>query len=175
MTLLVRQLGVDRRASAAAEMALVMPLLLILMFSCFELGNYFYNEHTLLKGVRDGARYAARQSFANYTTCSGSVPTPGAAGTVNDNTKLIVRKGVLDSTAPDLLPNWDTGTFSATMTCSTSAGGQTMTGVYKDLPGGAPVVTVTATLPYRPLFNLIGFTGAGFNLTASQEAAVTGL
>jgi Flp pilus assembly protein TadG len=173
---LLRHLAIDRSGSAAAEMAFVMPLLLILMFGCFELGKYFYNEHTLVKGVRDGARYAARQAFANYTTCSGDVPTPGAAGSVNENTKLIVRKGVIDTTADDLLPNWGSATFSATISCSTTAGGQDMrNGVYKGLTTGAPVVTVTATLPYMPLFNLMGFTGAGFSITASQQAAVSGL
>ena len=35
-----------------------------LMFGAVELGNYFLNEHSLVKAVRDGARYAARQDFS---------------------------------------------------------------------------------------------------------------
>ena len=67
-------------------MALVMPLLLILMMGSVELGNYFYNEHKLVKSVRDGARYAARQAFTNYASCSGSAADP-----VFSDTKLMVR------------------------------------------------------------------------------------
>ena len=50
----------DSRGAAAAEMALVLPLLLVILFGSLELGNYFMNEHTLIKAVRDGARFAGR-------------------------------------------------------------------------------------------------------------------
>ena len=63
-------LGRDRKGSAAVEMALVTPLLLVIMFGSVEVGNFFYNEHLLTKAVRDGARYAARQNFSYYA-CSG--------------------------------------------------------------------------------------------------------
>ena len=91
-------------------MALVLPLLLVLLFGSVELGNSFYSEHVLIKGVRDGARYAARQAFSNYTACSGS---PGA--TIEDNTKTLVRTGQI-SGGSDILPNWTNAatTFSVT-------------------------------------------------------------
>jgi hypothetical protein len=54
-------------AAAAAEMALVMPLLLTILFSLVEAGNYFYTEHVLVKAVRDGARYAGRQDFSFFS------------------------------------------------------------------------------------------------------------
>ena len=54
----------DCRGAAAAEMAMVLPLLLALMFGVTELGRYFWSEHVLLKGVwqcnrRDGGRVRA--------------------------------------------------------------------------------------------------------------------
>src|SRR3546814_16622191 len=58
-------------------MALVWPMLILLMFGSFELGNYFLDEHVVLKAVRDGARYAARQNFTTMP-CSGT-PTADAA------------------------------------------------------------------------------------------------
>ena len=177
MKQLLRSLARDRRGAAAAEMVLVMPLLLVIMFGSFELGNYFYNEHTLLKSVRDGARYAARHNFNNFTACGNAdIPTPGVAGTVNENTKLIVQKGVLDTTAPNLLPNWATGTFSAKVNCFTNAGASDMrNGIYKNKTSGAPVVTVSATLPYESILGAFGFAGLGLNITATQEAAVAGI
>ena len=169
----------DRGAAAAAEMAMVMPLLVVLAMGTFELGNYFKDEHILIKGVRDGARFAARQGFASYTGCSATpadVPTA-----LRDDTKLIVRKGTLSSTGPDLLPSWADAAakVDVQMSCSTSAGGTTLSGIYSGnptgTPGVAPMVTVTASLPYRSVLGSYGFTGKGFSLVATEQAAVTGV
>jgi Flp pilus assembly protein TadG len=171
-----------REGAAAAEMALVAPMLLILLFGSVELGNYFYSEHKLVKAVRDGARFAARQRMTNYASCSGDVPTPGVSGTVNENTKTMVRKGSLNSTDTDLLPNWDdTGTsFSVTMTCvaTLTDGGNTMapSGIYAGMTSGAPAVSVTARLPYQSIIaGGFGVSWSGLNLNASEVAAVAGL
>ena len=174
----------DRGAAAAAEMAMVMPLLVVLAMGTFELGNYFKDEHILIKGVRDGARYAARQGFDTYKNCTGiavDVPKKNVAGTVFEQTRLIVRKGTLSSADPDLLPTWsDTSTtFSVQTSCSTSAGGTPLGGIYvgnaTGTAGMAPMVTVTASLPYRSVLGSYGFTGKGFSLVATEQAAVTGV
>jgi Flp pilus assembly protein TadG len=170
------KLARDRRGNAAAEMAMVAPLLLILMFGCVELGNYFWNEHSLLKAVRDGARFAARQGFSNYSTCS-STGTDLSSSTVGSNTKTVVQKGSLDSTQPDLLPNWSTATFTLTATCDTAqVGGQSMSGLYKNNANGWAKVTVQTTLTYRPVLAVaLGFSGVGYQLSAQSQAAVTGI
>ncbi|WP_155265348.1 TadE/TadG family type IV pilus assembly protein [Sphingomonas segetis] len=173
-----RELLRDNRGAAAAEMVLVIPFLLALMMGSVELGNYFYNEHKLVKSVRDGARYAARQRFSNYTDCTGEVPTRDTADTVFENTELVVRKGSLDPAAQDLLPNWDSANFSATMTCLSelddgSGGNYAFGGLYANVQ--APTVLVTVTLPYRSVIGTaFGFSGLGLNLYAAQSAAVMG-
>lgn len=171
-------LRASSRGAAAAEMALVTPLLLVLMFGSVELGNYFYDEHKLVKAVRDGARYAARQRFANYSGCTGALADP-----FYTQTKTIVRKGSLNPADTDLLPNWDdTDTsFTVAMSCQTSldlGGGNSATpsGIYAGMITGAPTVTVTARLPYRPLIGAaFGFSGINAFLNATQHAAVAGL
>lgn len=171
MTSLAALLG-DRRGAAAAEMALVIPLLLGIMFGSVEIGNYFYNEHKLVKSVRDGARFAARQKLL-LSVCSGAPPQ-----TVIDDTKLMVRKGTLDSTANDLLPNWAaaTATFTMTMSCQTTVGAYTVAGIYTNVAAGAPTVSLNVQLPYRPVLGMpYGFSGKGLALNASQTAAVSGL
>jgi len=52
-----------------------------------------------------------------------------------------------------------------------------MSGIYDDLSlGGAPIVRVSATVPYTPVIGApFGFSGVGFNLRANQEAAVMGI
>ena len=160
----------DQRGNAAAEMAMVTPLLLILMMGCVELGNYFWNEHTLLKAVRDGARFAARQGFSNYSGCSGS---PG--GTVVSDTQNVVMYGYLSGSSK-LTPNITAGNITVTQSCTTTAGGQTMQGLYRNDTNGAHVVAVVATVTYRPVIAVaLGFSGVGYQLYARSEAAVTGL
>jgi hypothetical protein len=170
----VRDLLRDTRATAAVEMALVTPLLLALMFGSVELGNYFYDEHTLVKTVRDSARYAARQRFSNYSACTGEPTDPVPA-----DAELMARTGTLDSTAADLLPNWSSATFSISMTCITSladgsGGTYNLGGIYANV--SAPTVLVTVSLPYRSILGTaFGFSSFGLTLNATQSAAVVGL
>jgi hypothetical protein len=169
----------ETRAAAAVEMALVLPILLILLFGSLELGNYFMNEHSLVKAVRDGARFAARQSFQNYTGCTGA---PG--GTVVDDTQNLVMNGFL-SGGSALTPNISADDITLEVSCASSADGQEMLGIYRSRFGStcdgatangcAQVVSVTASVPYRPVVSAFGFMGVGMHLNASSEAAVTGI
>lgn len=172
---MMRRLGIfwDRRAAAAAEMALVAPLLVTIMIGSVELGSYFYNEHILVKAVRDGARYAARQNFSNYS-CSGA---PG--GTVVAETRALVRTTLLTG-GTDRFADIDDTDITLTTSCATTATGvsstENMVGIYTGRSTGAPVVTVTATVDYAPVIGAaFGFSGVGLNLNASEQAAVMGL
>ena len=164
----VRAVLSDRRGAAAAEMALVLPLLLVLTFGPLELGNYFMNQHTLVKAVRDGARFAARQDFTNYTACSGA---PG--GTVVADTKNVVMNGVMTG-GTIITPNIQSTDVDVTTSCATTAGGQTMSGIYAGRTNGAQIVTVSARVNYRPVLSVAGFTGIGLTLNAASQAAVSG-
>lgn len=167
-----RSISGSAGGAAAAEMALVLPLLLALMFGAFELGNYFRSEHVLIKGVRDGAVYAARQPISNYD-CSTASPVVPA--TVVDSAKALVRTGEL-SGGTDRLPLWADGstTFTITASCVTSAGGTPLLGIYQVNGGKVPVITVTANLPYRSVLQTLGFDTAGIRVHATEQAVVTG-
>jgi Flp pilus assembly protein TadG len=165
----------DRRGAAAAEMALVAPLLCTILIGSVELGHFMYNEHILAKAVRDGARYAARQGFANYD-CNGE---PSA--TVRDNTRELVQTMLL-SGGDDRMVNWAATTINITERCVSTATNlanstENMSGIYDELSlGGVPVVRISATVPYRPVIGApFGFSGLGINLNARQEAAVMGI
>ena len=169
MTQNCRPIGRNTRGSAAVEMALVMPVLLALMFGSIELGNYFMNEHTLVKAVRDGARFAARQSFSTYTACTGQ---PGG-NTVSDTKNLIINGYLSGGTA--ITPNIAASDITVTTRCDLSPAGQTMLGIYRNRATGAQIVTVTAAVNYRSVLGVMGFSGFGLKLNASSEAAVMGL
>jgi len=53
----------NKDAAAAAEMAIVTPILVSLMFGSFEMGNYFLSEHVVAKAVRDGGWLVLRFSL----------------------------------------------------------------------------------------------------------------
>ena len=154
--------------AAGVEMALVTPLLLLLMFGAFELGNYFYSEHVVTKAVRDGARFASR-SFPLDASCS----TPPA--TVVTNTKEVTRTGQVSGGASRLAGWSSASTVSVTLVCKTS-GGYVDNGIYKGLTGGIRLVKVTAAVPYTSLFSTLGLTnGNNLTLNASSEAPVVGI
>src|SRR5207237_4011108 len=102
-----------------------------------ELGNFFLDEHRLVKAVRDGARYAARQDIGNFTGCSGN---PG--GTVVADTQNVVMTGLVSGGA-DYLPNRSTATIAVTVAgCSTSVGsGPTvLSGIYSGVKNSSGTV-----------------------------------
>ena len=49
-------------------------------------------------------------------------------------------------------------------------GSQSMSGIYIGQASGAPIVTITANVPYVSIFG-----GVSLSLNASQQAAVTGI
>lgn len=170
----MRPLLPGKRGAAAAEMAMVLPMLLALMFGSIELGNYFLSEHILLKGVRDGAVYAARQDVLVNYNCAAGTPTVPAG--VTNNTKSLVRTGAL-SGGEDLLPLWDDGStdFSIEVSCQTAAGGTNLAGIYNVNGNNVPVLTVSADLPYQSVLGTLGLSALNLRLRADQQAAATGI
>lgn len=163
---MARDLVRDESGAAAAEMALVTPLLLVLMFGAMELGKFFLDQHVLVKSVRDGARYASRQSFADYSGCA-----PSAA--VITNTRNLTRTGQVAAGGDARLAYWtDPTSVSVTVACDTSGDYE---GIYRGSALGAPVVTVSASVPYTPLIGSIGFATDGLMLNARSQSAVAGV
>jgi Flp pilus assembly protein TadG len=155
--------------AAAAEMALVAPLLITLMFGSMELGYYFYSEHVVVKAVRDGARFAARQSFTNYT-CPGAT----IGGAVVADTQRVTRTNQVAVGGTPRLAGWTSdASVSVTITCFDNSSG-TYTSFYEGV-NEFPVVTVSATVPYSSLFKLIGFNAVGLQLKASEQSVVMGI
>ena len=130
--------------NAAAEMAMVLPILLVLMFGSAELGNYFLDEHALTKQVRDGARYASRIPLeANYT-CPNTV-SAGAQTDIGN----VTRTGTVDGTGTGRFDAsyWTRNCGSATETLTVSVrcvDKADYSGIYSSLPGDIPVVKVSA-------------------------------
>lgn len=150
----------DRSGSSAAEMALVMPLLLVLMFSTFELGYYFLSEHVVQKAVRDAARYAARLPVESYPSCTVPAATETAI-------RKVARTGLPDGTV-QRLQGWNSDTMT---TIEISCDATMSTGIYKDFPSGAPVILVKASVDYPTLLGSMGIAIPTLKLNAASHSA----
>lgn len=151
-------------------MALVAPLLALIGLGSAELGRYFYNQHIIVKAVRNGAVFASRQSITKFHCSTGVIDAPVPA-----NTQALIQTGAL-ANGSGLLPNSSAAGASYTMAlaCVTAAGTTTLSGIYKGNGGQVPVITVSATVPYNTIMKGFGFSST-INLHATEQAAVTAI
>lgn len=152
--------------SAAAELALCLPMVMALLFGSFEAGNYMLTEHKVIKGVRDGARYAARLPFANYDCASGTVTDAD----VEDDIIAVTRTGRAGTGGAVRVSGWDAAEVSVTISCDDT----TNTGLYRDY-GTAPRVLVATTVPYPSILGTLGFDTDGAVVRAQAQAAIMGV
>jgi hypothetical protein len=163
----------DQRGAAAAEMALMTPLLMMLMFGPMELGHFFWTQHKITKSVRDGARFAARQNFSNFvcpsTVSAADIPLYG------ESLETVVRNvtvyGNVAGSGSAKVPGLAPGDIEVTLDCDPDF----TQGIYNG-QSEAPVVRVELTgFTYPSLFETLGFDAADIPMTAYSEAAVMGL
>lgn len=162
---LLRSLLDCQRGGPAAELALILPFLVVMLFGGLELGYYFYSQHQVVKGVRDGARYASRQSFVDLNCDTGSVPAD-----VETAIQEITRTGrVSGGTAR--VPGWENDDIMVSLTCPGTA---ITTGIYAG-ESNAPQINLVASVAYQSLFEGVGIIDSTYTLNASQQAAVMGI
>lgn len=154
-----------RSGSAGIELVLLTPMILILMFGAVDLGNYFMSEHVVVKAVRDGARYASRRGFGEYSCAAASTD-------VVTKTRDITRTGTIGGGTARLVGWMDPASITLSVRCDSSG---TYSGIYKGQATGVPVVKVAAVVPYKSLFKYFGITTATINLTAASEVPVMGV
>jgi hypothetical protein len=144
----------DERAAAAAEMALVTPLLVILLFGPMEAGRYFWSSHIAANAARDGARFASRQPLVEFPTTSGCTPSTVLVSSVRE----VTRTGQVSNGSPRL-PNWQASDISVSGRCTVRG----------------PVVTVAVDAPYAALFLGLGFDATALRVRSQSEVTVSGL
>jgi Flp pilus assembly protein TadG len=137
----------DVRGSAAAEFALILPLMLVLVFSFYEAGRVFWSYNIVQSSARDAARYAGRLAVT-CTGSSGAFDDAGSEAAIQN----LARTGTVDGSGDPLVPNWtDNSTVTVTIDCSYDNSAQTMKGLYTS-HANIPTITVTAAAPYGLLF-----------------------
>ena len=116
----------DCRGIATIELAIALPMLLLLMTATVEVGRLLSEYDTLTKSVRNGARYLAANADLGTT---GVVSITAAVQTATAN---LVVAGNVNGTGAALLPGLGTGNVTVAN-------------------AGAGYVSVSAAYTYRPL------------------------
>lgn len=123
------------RGLAAVELAIVLPVFLILLLASAELGRAMYHYNTLHKSVRNGARYLADHAL-------NSVPVIEVTPATMTATRNLVLYGSPAGGDTPLLPRLAPGNIAVEAV-------------------DASHVRVTATYAYAPLFGVIPGFGMG--------------
>ena len=158
-----KSFGINQSGAAAAEMALILPLALALLFTTFEGAYYMICEHQVIKGVRNAARYAARLDLSNFT-CPG--------GTFNGNTATVqnlTRTGALTG-GTAMVQGWVNSNVTIAVTCASGQGG-----IYAATGGNAPQVRISTRLVYPSMMSSLGFTNATLYIGAEAQSPVIGI
>lgn len=178
---MIRRFLSNQSGGPAAEFALILPAMIVLMFGGTEAGHFAWTQHKLAKAVRDGARYASRLPVESY--CDADDPASADFDTDAETTiKAVTATGVVplaDGTAaaPPVVPGLTADLIDVDPVCDAYVD----TGIYSALgiagPVKGPVVTVTINgVPYSSLFAGLGSgLGNSFVLTARSSEAVIGL
>jgi Flp pilus assembly protein TadG len=149
-------------------MALLLPLLMVMLFGGFEAGHFAWTQHKLTEAVRNGARFASRLPVENFCTGSGGETSPVTIADI----KRVTRTGQLAGSTVPAVPGWSDDEVTVEVAC----GAYVATGIYRNLGGPGPIVTVSAQgVAYPSLFGRLGVIDPELLMSARSSAAVTGL
>lgn len=154
-------------------MALILPLVLALIFGTLEGAYYLWCEHLVIKGVRDGARYAGRLDFSNYVSYDSGTKTyscgsTALSGTTLTNVQNLTRTGQL-SGGTARISGWVNANVTVTFDCVTRGG------LYEGISNTAPRVTVSTVVSYPALFGALGFNMSSLKIASKAQSPVMGL
>lgn len=126
-----------------AELAIVLPVMLVLFGATAEFGRFFYTYNTLAKSTRAGARYLTASNQAT-----------------DDNAKSLVVYGTTEDGATPILPGLSTGNVNITRE-ETAPGFPSMVKV--EITG----------YTYEPIFDLGKLMGNDFSLSVDVKPSTT--
>lgn len=139
-----RRLPQDQQGSALVEFVISIPVVLIVLFGCVEIGRLILAYHDIDRQVRGAARYLARIPCESVTTL-----LPAAQN-------LAIYGSTINTTAP-IYPYWDD---PATITMTQTPAGCTGLPVTPTLTLTAAVDVPFPFLPFIGLPNTLTITAA---------------
>ncbi|MDX1351388.1 MAG: TadE/TadG family type IV pilus assembly protein [Thiomicrorhabdus sp.] len=151
------------------ELAIILPILLLLLFGITELGRALYQQNILTQAVELGGRYMARvEGAVNEDSCEVGENWENAVIMAKNLITCGVDSGCSDSVLPNI--SFDENSFAVSTETSISAAGTSVS---------ACVITVRAEAPFVSIFgeNLVpvpGFNIGSVTLNAETRERYTG-
>ena len=138
--------------SALIEATIVVPVLMTLAFGVYEFSWYFYQEQLISTGLRDAARYVARNASPGDTTCNPSI-WPAAQN--------LATTGTIDGTGTSRVNGWTTSMVS--LACEQPVAGLNVVNVKTDFaePSLGFFVFLGLTAPSISVFHRERIIGQG--------------
>ncbi|HXH25856.1 MAG TPA: TadE family protein [Vicinamibacterales bacterium] len=105
------------------EVAIALPILILLVFGAIDWGMLRQQQHALAHGVREGARRAAVAEWGTETSCTSATAWPGTVRTICATKAAIDEPGVAIRV---LVPQYRVG---QTVTVCAQRPADTLTGI----------------------------------------------
>jgi Flp pilus assembly protein TadG len=150
----------DTAGAAFVEAAVVLPILMVLGFVGFEFANIFYSHQLVTTGIRDAARFLARDPHMTLSAVGSSCTLDA---TYMGYARNLAVYGDVTTGTRTRVPGWDTG--QVTIRVTPVANG-TLT--YR---GTNPlcVITVSTSFTYRQIGMLRAFNFADQTLSVTHS------
>ena len=146
------------RGASMAELAILVPILVLLLAAVSEFGRFFQQYTTLAKSTRTAARYLSNHPYPDNQTAARNLVVCG---------KLTCNVNGSDA----LVPN-----FTAANVCvqsTTAAGSTKIETVTVSIPRTGGPGACAQPFNYRPIFNIGALLNTGFTFTPPISPSVT--
>lgn len=171
--------------SAAAEFALILPLLVLLCFGAIELGRALRDYHVVTESVRDAARFLARAEMTCTAANAGCVACTGAtcgnctftnASDVNNAVALAMTGDTAGD--PNLLGYFSNPSDVVIEVCTIDNTTLPAPLPFQGAYAGSPIVphiNLSARVPFEFLFGDLVTPGGSLNFDISHNTVHLGL
>jgi len=157
----LRSIWRNSEGSALVEGSIILPVLFILVFGVFEFSWAICQQHLILTGISDAARYIARSTAPNDATTKKDAKNLAITGAVDGDTPRV--------------RGWTADDVDISYTFINNAAGDN--GSTK-LRGGAVIesviVSTTFTVPPFGFFNILKLLPPAFNVSHQERIIGSG-
>lgn len=152
----------DETGGTLAEMALTLPLLIVLLAGVSEIGRYFQAYTTLAKSTRSAARYLSNHQYNNAEIeRAKNLVVCGQLTTCNDAQRLVKGASV------------DNVCIETTKVAGSEQIEFVTVSIPRDDSKTCDADTTAVKLPYTPVFNLQALLGGSFTISYPLAPSTT--
>lgn len=157
----IRSVWRNSDGTALIETAIILPVLFVLVFGVFEFSWLICQQHLILTGVSDAARYIARSATPNDPT-------------IKLDAKYLAATGAVDGTVPRVT-GWKADDIEVSYNFINNPIGTDGSTTFR----GGPVVesvtvSTTFTVPSLGFFPLLGLSPPKFNVSHQERVIGSG-